>query len=56
MRTSLEPYAAWIEQTIGVLLSESPIVEADCNPGDLVAEELLIPEAQWHPLQIVANC
>jgi ATPase family associated with various cellular activities (AAA) len=41
MRTSLEPYAAWIEQTIGVPVGESLILEADCNPGDLVAEELL---------------
>jgi hypothetical protein len=38
---SLEPYAKWIEQTIGAPLRETLTLEVDCNPGDLVAEELL---------------
>src|ERR1700722_1407766 len=38
---SLEPYAKWIEQMLGVPLSETLTIEVDCNPGDVVAEELL---------------
>jgi hypothetical protein len=38
---SLEPYATWIEQMLGVPLSETLTLELDCNPGDVVAEELL---------------
>lgn len=41
MRASLEPYMAWIEQTLGVPLSETLTLEVDCNPADAVAEELL---------------
>ena len=38
---SLEPYAQWIEEMLGVPLSEALTLEVDCNPGDVVAEELL---------------
>jgi hypothetical protein len=38
---SLEPYAGWIEQILGVPLSETLTLEMDCNPADAVAEELL---------------
>src|SRR5579872_1114174 len=38
---SLEPYVRWIEETLRVPLSEALILEVDCNPGDVVAEELL---------------
>jgi hypothetical protein len=38
---SLEPYTKWIEQTLGAPLCETLTLEVDCNPGDLVAEELL---------------
>jgi len=38
---SLEPYVGWIEETLGVPLNEALILEVDCNPGDVVAEELL---------------
>jgi ATPase family associated with various cellular activities (AAA) len=41
MRTSLERYLPWIEQTMGVPLSETLTLEVDCNPADAVAEELL---------------
>ena len=41
VRASLEPYREWIEQTIGVPLSETLTLEVDSNPGDAVAEELL---------------
>jgi hypothetical protein len=41
IRASLEPYARWIEQTLGVPVSETLVLEVDCNPGDAVAEELL---------------
>ena len=41
VRASLEPYREWIEQMIGVSLSETLTLEVDCNPGDAVAEELL---------------
>ena len=41
VRASLEPYRVWIEQTIGVPLSETLTLEVDSNPGDAVAEELL---------------
>ena len=41
LRSSLEPYEAWIEQTLGVPLSEALTLEVDCNPADAVAEELL---------------
>ena len=41
VRASLEPYSEWIEQKIGVPLSETLTLEVDCNPGDAVAEELL---------------
>ena len=40
-RASLEPYREWIEQMMGVPLSETLMLEVDCNPGDAVAEELL---------------
>jgi hypothetical protein len=38
---SLEPYVQWIEQVMDVPLSEALVLEVDCNPGDVVAEELL---------------
>ena len=38
---SLEPHARWIEEVMGVPLSETITLELDCNPGDVVAEELL---------------
>lgn len=38
---SLEPYAQWIEQMMGVPLSETLTLEVDCHPGDAIAEELL---------------
>lgn len=38
---SLEPYAQWIDLMLGVSMSETLILELDCNPGDVVAEELL---------------
>jgi hypothetical protein len=38
---SLEPNALWIEQVLGVPLNETLTLEVDCNPGDVVAEELL---------------
>src|ERR1700730_16649928 len=38
---SLEPYVQWIEKLLDVPLSETLILESDCNPGDVVAEELL---------------
>ena len=41
VRASLEPYVGWIEQTIGVRLSETLTLEVDSNPGDAIAEELL---------------
>src|SRR5438552_8476145 len=41
IRASLEPYAAWIEQMLGVPLTETLTLEVECNPGDAVAEELL---------------
>jgi hypothetical protein len=41
IRASLEPYAAWVEEMVGVPLSETLTLEVDCNPGDAVAEELL---------------
>ena len=41
IRASLEPYVGWIEQTMGVPLSETLTLEVDCNPADAVAEELL---------------
>jgi hypothetical protein len=41
LRASLEPYMAWIGQMLGAPLSESLVLEVDCNPADVVAEELL---------------
>jgi ATPase family associated with various cellular activities (AAA) len=41
IRASLEPYAAWIEQMLGVPLTETLTLEVECNPGDAIAEELL---------------
>jgi hypothetical protein len=38
---SLEPYAKWIEQMLDAPLSETLTLEVDCNPADVVAEELL---------------
>jgi AAA+ superfamily predicted ATPase len=38
---SLQPYAVWIEQTLGVPMSGTLTLEIDCNPGDAIAEELL---------------
>ena len=38
---SLEPYRNWIEEMLNAPLSETLILEIDCNPGDAVAEELL---------------
>jgi len=38
---ALDPYAQWIEQMLGVPLSETLTLELDCNPADVVAEELL---------------
>src|ERR1700723_1853458 len=38
---SLAPYAKWIEQMLDAPLSETLTLEVDCNPADLVAEELL---------------
>jgi hypothetical protein len=45
---SLEPYVQWIEQVMDVPLSETLTLEVDCNPGDVVAEELL------HRLSVVS--
>jgi hypothetical protein len=41
VRASLEPFRGWIEQTIGVPLTETLTLEVECNPGDAVAEEIL---------------
>jgi hypothetical protein len=41
IHASLEPYVKWIEEIMGVPLSETLTLELDCNPGDVVAEELL---------------
>jgi hypothetical protein len=41
IRLSLEPHKGWIEQMLGVPLSETLTLEVDCNPADAVAEELL---------------
>ncbi len=41
VRASLEPYREWIEQTIGVPLGQTLVLEVDSNPGDAIAEELL---------------
>ena len=41
IRASLEPYAEWIEQMLDVPLSETLTLDVDCNPGDVIAEELL---------------
>jgi hypothetical protein len=41
MRAALEPYLPWIEQSIGVPLSQTVTIEVDCNPGDAIAGELL---------------
>jgi hypothetical protein len=41
VRASLEPYIRWIEETIGVSLSETLTLEVGCNPADAVAQELL---------------
>src|ERR1700723_705234 len=38
---SLAPYAKWIEQMLDAPLSETLTLEVDCNPADVVAEELL---------------
>jgi hypothetical protein len=38
---ALEPYLPWIEEAIGVPLSETVTIELDCNPGDAIAGELL---------------
>jgi AAA+ superfamily predicted ATPase len=38
---SLAPYAEWIEQVLDAPLSDTLTIEVDCNPGDVVAEELL---------------
>ena len=38
---ALEPFKKWIEQTLDAPLSGTLTLEMDCNPGDLVAEELL---------------
>jgi DNA invertase Pin-like site-specific DNA recombinase len=38
---SLEPYAQWIKEMLGVPLTEALTLELDCNPGHMVAEELL---------------
>jgi hypothetical protein len=41
MRASLEPYLAWIEETMGVPLDQTLTLEVDADPGDAVAECLL---------------
>jgi hypothetical protein len=41
IRASLEPYAKWIEEMLDVPLSETLTLDIDCNPGDVIAEELL---------------
>jgi hypothetical protein len=41
VRASLEPYGAWIEEMLGMPLSETLTLEVESNPGDAVAEELL---------------
>jgi hypothetical protein len=38
---SLGPYAKWIAEMLDAPLSETLTLEVDCNPGDVVAEELL---------------
>ncbi len=41
MRSTLEPYLPWIEQSIGVSLDETITIEVSSNPADLIAEHLL---------------
>jgi SpoVK/Ycf46/Vps4 family AAA+-type ATPase len=41
IRTSLDPYLAWIEEMMGVPLDQTLTLEVDTNPGDAVAERLL---------------
>jgi hypothetical protein len=41
MRSTLEPYLPWIEQSIGASLDQTLTVEVDSNPADLIAEQLL---------------
>jgi ATPase family protein associated with various cellular activities (AAA) len=41
IRASLEPYADWIEQMLDVPLGETLTLDVDCNPGDVIAGELL---------------
>ncbi len=42
IRASLLPYEQWIEKMLGVPWGETLILEVDCNPADVVAEELMI--------------
>jgi hypothetical protein len=41
VRASLEPYRGWLEKMMAAPLSQTLTLEADCNPADAVAEELL---------------
>jgi hypothetical protein len=41
IRASLDPYVSWVEEMLGVPIGETVTLEADCNPADCVAEELL---------------
>jgi hypothetical protein len=48
VRASLEPYREWIEEMLGVPVSETLTLECDSNPADAIAEELL------HGLSVVS--
>jgi hypothetical protein len=41
VRASVEPHTSWIEEMLGVPLSETLTLEVESNPGDAVAEDLL---------------
>jgi SpoVK/Ycf46/Vps4 family AAA+-type ATPase len=41
IRATLDPYAQWIEQTLGVPLDQTLTLEVDSNPADAVAAQLL---------------
>jgi hypothetical protein len=41
MHASVEAYLHWIEQTLGVPLSQTLTLEVDSNPGDIVAAQFL---------------
>jgi hypothetical protein len=41
VRASLDPYRGWIEHMLNAPMSDTLTLEADCNPADAVAQELL---------------